>query len=196
LISGNHRQAGAFGGSQGPTLYASAPWRQVKPPKPRAEIAAIALLYYPEIYPKCIEDPATCHYKGYRVDDAWGGGAWVEIGPKSAVLIFGRKGQGKNHYGDGRESDCSPYKGWHSGPYVPQILFYSPVQLAEVASGKTKPWKILPYRVYVPQKEIFNLRCGRFLSVAYDGERKYVYAVEAVTEGRRVVHVWGLETGK
>jgi len=196
LISGNHRQAGAHGGSQGPTLYASAPWEHGNPPKPRIQVASIALLYYPEIYPDCIEKPALCHYKGYRADDSWGGGAWVEVENRTAVLIFGRKGQGKNFYGDGRGMDCSPYKGWHSGPYVPLILFYSPHQLAEVAVGKRKPWKVLPYDTYVPKKEIHNLRCGEFISVAYDSDRKIIYAVEAVDEGSRVVHVWSILNGK
>ena len=48
LIAGNQREAGALGGSQGPTLYALAPWTDGNPPVSGQNLDALALLYYPE----------------------------------------------------------------------------------------------------------------------------------------------------
>lgn len=191
LISGNHRPAGAFGGSQGPTLVASAPWQE-DDLAPGAEIEAVALLYYPEIIP-CIDDHDLCHFPGYRTADAWGGGTWIETGDAAAVLIVGRKGLGENYYGDGRGPfDCDDSKGWHSGPYQPQILFYDPAELAAVAEGQRDPWRLLPYDIYVPEQEVYNFACGNLISAAYDAARRMLYVVEAGAGewGQMAVHVW------
>ena len=99
LIAGNHRGAGAFGGSQGPTLYALAPWEDGNPPESGQNLDALALLYYPTIYPACLDDPDECYFPNYRPKDDWGGGAWVQTADKSGILIFGRKGLGDNCYG-------------------------------------------------------------------------------------------------
>lgn len=47
LASGFHRWNGAFGGQQGPTLYAYGPWSDGNPPAAEAELDTVALLYYP-----------------------------------------------------------------------------------------------------------------------------------------------------
>ena len=192
LISGNHREAGAFGGSQGPTLYASAPWENGNPPAPRTQLDALALVYYPENYPACIDDPTQCSFPNYRVDDQWGGGAWVNANGKNAILIFGRKGLGDNYYGVGRPGDCSIYKGWHSDPYQTEILFYDPEDIKAVVAGQTDPWLVVPYEVYLPHNETFNPQCGVFESVSYDQDRHLIYVVENTGEGRSAVHVWGI----
>jgi hypothetical protein len=199
LISGNHRAAGAFGGSQGPTLYAVAPWEDGDPPASGQNLDALALLYYPEVIECANNDFSQCYYPGYRVSDDWGGGVWVEAGGKSAVLIFGLKGLGDNCYGipgeDCPESLCSDSKGWHSDPYEPQILFYDPMQLADVVAGNKQPWEVLPYAVYRPVNEVFNTDCARLNAVAYDPERHLIYVTESTAGpwGATVVHVWGVQ---
>jgi len=198
LIAGNHREAGALGGSQGPTLYAFAPWEDGSPPASGQNLDAVALLYYPEIYPGCLDNPDECHFPDYRPKDSWGGGAWVQTANRSGVLVFGRKGLGDNCYGTQAEcggDPCDMYKGYHAYPYEPQILFYDPSELAEVAAGTREPWEVLPYEIYSPVDEVLDRECATFGAVAYDQVRRHIYATEreAGPSGETVVHVWSVE---
>jgi len=195
LIAGNHRAAGAFGGSQGPTLYALAPWEDGTPPASGQNLDALALLYYPEIYPECLDDPDECTFPNYRPKDDWGGGAWVQTADQSGVLIFGRKGLGDNCYGTPEEcggDPCDPYKGYHAYPYEPQILFYDPEELKEVTAGTREPWEVMPYEVYSPVSEVLDQECATLGAAAYDQERGLIYVTEqeAGPWGETVVHVW------
>lgn len=199
LIAGNHRQAGAFGGSQGPTLYALAPWLADNPISPGQELTATALLYYPENIDCTNNNFGVCAFIGYRVSDSWGGGAWIEAGGRSAVLIFGRKGLGDNCYGipgeDCPASLCDSSKGWHSHPYEGQILFYDPTELAAVIQGSHQPWEVQPYAVHRPAAQMFNPDCGVLAAVAYDAQRQLIYAAEqnAGEYGATAVHVWRVD---
>ncbi len=196
LIAGNHRQAGAFGGSQGPTLYALAPWEDGNPPSSGQNLDALALLYYPEIYPGCLDDPDTCYFPDYRPADDWGGGAWVQTVTKRGILIVGQKGLGDNCYGAPGSTcgpdPCNPYQGYHAYPYEPQILFYDPQELAEVVAGTRQPWEVVPYALYRPTGEVLNPECGVLGDAAYDRERGFLYVTEreAGPWGETVVHVW------
>ena len=140
---------------------------------------------------------------GYRVDDRWGGAAWVDSGAKSGILVFGLKGLGDNCYGVPNPDDpiepcptslCFQDKGWHSDPYQPQILFYDPAQVAEVAAGTRQPWQVLPYRVYRPLAEVFDPDCAVLNAVAHDRERGLIYVTEAEVGpfGETVVHVFAV----
>jgi len=77
LIGGNHREAGAFGGSQGPTIYALSPWEDGTPPGSPPDsgqnLDALALVYYPETDGCLWVDPGVCCFPGYRTRDIWGG---------------------------------------------------------------------------------------------------------------------------
>ena len=201
LIAGNHREAGAFGGSQGPTLYALAPWEDGDPPgsspEPGQELQALALVYYPESIECLWDDPALCCFPGYRASDIWGGGAWVEAGGRSAILVFGRKALGDNCYGGQSCGDpCDPSKGYHAYPYEPQILFYDPEDLREVIAGTREPWEVLPYEVHSPTNEVLHPECAIFGAVACDGKRGLLYATEQTAGpwGETVVHVWRVRT--
>jgi hypothetical protein len=198
LFAGNHREAGAFGGSQGPTLYALAPWEDGNPPGSGQELDALPLLYYPEIYPECLDDPETCHFPGYRAKDAWGGGAWVQTEQKTGVLLVGRKGLGDNCYGTSDQCGgdaCDPYRGYHAYPYEPQMLFYDPEDLREVATGIQQPWEVVPYTVYSPGTEVMDRACSILGAAAYDQQRGLLYVTEqeAGPWGESVVHVWQVD---
>ncbi|MBL7184267.1 MAG: DNRLRE domain-containing protein [Anaerolineae bacterium] len=198
LIAGNHREAGALGGSQGPTLYALAPWEDGNPPESGQNLDALALLYYPEIYDCVWEDPDVCHFPDYRAMDNWGGGAWVQTANRSGILIFGRKGLGDNCYGTQEEcggDPCVASKGYHAYPYEPQILFYDPGELKEVIAGTREPWEVLPYEVYSPVNEVIDQECAILGAVAYDQERGLIYVTEQVAGpwGETVVHVWEVQ---
>ena len=195
LIAGNHREAGALGGSQGPTLYALAPWEDGNPPASGQNLDALALLYYPEIYDCVWEDPDVCHFPDYRAMDNWGGGAWVQTAGKSGILIFGRKGLGDNCYGTPEEcggDPCVASKGYHAYPYEPQILFYDPGELEEVIAGTREPWEVVPYEVYSSVNEVIDQECAILGAAAYDQERGLIYVTEqeAGPWGETVVHVW------
>ncbi|KPL16754.1 MAG: hypothetical protein AMJ93_15460 [Anaerolineae bacterium SM23_84] len=198
LIAGNHREAGAFGGSQGPTLYALAPWEDGDPPGSGQELDALALLYYPEIYPGCLDDPEACHFPGYRAKDAWGGGAWVQTAGRTGVLIVGRKGLGDNCYGTADQcggDPCDPYRGYHAYPYEPKMLFYDPEELSEVVAGIRQPWEVVPYAVYSPASEVIQPACASLGAAAYDQARGLIYVTEqeAGPWGETVVHVWHVD---
>lgn len=200
LLAGNARPAGALGGSQGPTLYATAPWTDGNPPASGQNLTALALLYYPPV-DGCVEnnDDARCLYPHYRADDSWGGGAWIEAGGKSAVILMGRKGLGNSCYGiPGQEcqpSLCTTDKGWHADPYEPQLLFYDPADLAAVAAGAKEPWTVLPYTIYRPVNELLRPDCAILNAVAYDAAHHLIYATEsqAGPGGETVVHVWEVQ---
>ncbi len=198
LIAGSPREAGALGGSQGPTLYALAPWQDGSPPTSGQNLDALALLYYPEIYPGCYDDPDECHFPNYRAKDYWGGGAWIQTASKSGILIVGQKGLGDNCYGTPEEcanDPCHVYKGYHAYPYQPQILFYDPGELVDVAAGSKQPWDVAPYTVYNAADNVLNSECATLNAVAYDQARQLVYITEreAGPFGETVVHVWRVQ---
>jgi len=198
LIAGNHREAGAFGGSQGPTLYALAPWKDGAPPTSGQNLDALALVYYPEIYDCVWVNPAVCHFSGYRAADNWGGGAWVQTTGASAILIFGRKGLGDSCYGTPEHcggDPCVPSKGYHAYPYEPQILFYDPEDLKAVVAGTKEPWEVLPYEIYSPADKMLGGECATLGAAVYDRERGLLYVAEreAGPSGETVVHVWSVQ---
>jgi hypothetical protein len=200
LLAGYHRESGALGGSQGPTFFATAPWTDGSPPPSGTDLGALALVYYPWVY-ACSEDNAfdQCYLPGYRVDDSWGGAAWVDTGSLHGILLFGLKGLGDNCYGDpGVECPapaCDPYRGWHSDPYQPQVLFFDPDQLAEVAAGSRDPWDVLPSASQALTAEVFDPDCARLAGVAHDPIRRLIYVTEAEAgvDGETAVHVWRVE---
>jgi hypothetical protein len=198
LIAGNHREAGSLGGSQGPTLYALAPWQDGDPPAAGQNLDALPLLYYPENYPGCLDDPAQCAFPGYRPADDWGGGAWIEMAGRAAILIVGRKGLGENCYGSPETCGgdaCNPYQGYHAYPYQPQILFYDPAELTAVVAGTRQPWEVVPYAVYNPLDRVLRPECATLGAAAYDRARGLLYVTEeeAGPWGETVVHVWQME---
>jgi hypothetical protein len=207
LIAGNHRQAGAFGGSQGPTLYAVAPWLDGDPPASGQELAAQPLLYYREHY-ECVwideertnPTPAAgvCDFPGYRAADAWEGGAWIETGERTAVLVFGTKALGPNCYGEAQAcggDPCNESKGYHAYPYQARVLFYDPNELRAAIRSERDPWTVLPYvSMSAGHRVIGASACNGLGDVAYDTEHQRLYVAEqtAGPNGETVIHVWDL----
>ncbi len=208
LIAGNSREAGALGGSQGPTLYALAPWQDGSPPTPGQNLNALALLFYREIISCVWEDPectnineipveGVCDFPNYRAFDHWNGGAWIDAGGKSAIVIVGRKGMGANCYGTQEKCSndpCDMYKGYHAYPYEPQMLFYNPKALLGVLAENEDPWTITPEETYSLTDVAFNADCAEPGSAAYDIQRNILYVAEqdAGPYGETAVHVWSV----
>ncbi|NEV61103.1 DUF4214 domain-containing protein [Thiorhodococcus minor] len=205
LIAGNHREAGAFGGSQGPTLVAVAPWQDGSPPAASQELAAQSLLYYREHY-DCVwlgeerinpmPTAGECDFPSYRAADRWDGGAWVESGERAAVLLFGTKALGANCY-DTAEAcggdPCRESRGYHAYPYQAQILLYDPEDLRASTSGERDPWSVLPYAIVDASSRVLgDASCNGLGDVAYDAERQRLYVAEQIAgpSGETVIHVW------
>ena len=196
LLSGYHRESGALGGSQGPTLFASAPWLEGDPPGPGADLDAVALFYY-RWYIECTENQFdTCDFDEYRVDDQWGGGVWIDTGEVEAILIFGLKGLGDSCYGDPGvecpEPACMMDRGYHSDPYEPRVLFYDPGEVLEIVAGTREPWNIQPYTYFSPVNDVFDPECGFLSAVAFDRAHGLIYVAEQAAGewGDTAIHVW------
>ena len=198
LVSGRSREAGAFGSSQGPALFSSAPWNNGNPPANGTDVDATALLYYPEIY-NCWED-GSCYYPEYKACDDWDGGAWLTADAKSSVLIVGSKGLGDVYYGEGRPEDCEDWKGYHCTPYEGQFLFYHPDDLAAVAAGEKQPWEVLPYAVFNPAQYLWPDCRYRLGGAAFDREHGILYVIQkqvddtSYGDAQPLVHVFKVGT--
>ncbi len=203
LIAGGTREAGALGGSQGPTLFALAPWEDGRPPASGASLDALPLLYYPENVDCVWEDPDTCVYPGYRAVDQWNGGAWIETPAGSAIVITGKKGLGPNCYGEPEEcgnDPCVLSKGYHAYPYQGQILFYDPEDIKAVQSGTRSPWQVLPYQVISLEDISYMGDCTVIGAAAWDSENRRLFITEKEIDdtdygiwGVTAVHVWQVQ---
>lgn len=187
LLSGRHREAGCCGGSRGPALFASAPWRDGVPPgsapPPGGHLAAQALVWYPE---------GGDHFPDYRACDDWSGGVFASHPDGAAVILVGRKSLGEERYGLGRPGDCAHgIQGYHCDPYESQFLFYAPADLAAVAAGALHPWQVLPRAVLRPAEQFWP-GCHKLLGgAAHDRERSLLYVVQAEAfEGQPIIHVF------
>ena len=111
----------------------------------------------------------------------------------------GRKGLGTNHYGLPRNTDCSPYKGYHSDPYERQVIFYDIEELGDVATGKRQPWAVVPYRTWRPT-EFYNrdadgYSCSEVGGMAFDRKNRRLFIIEKSlpsynVDDQAIVHVW------
>jgi hypothetical protein len=203
LIAGGTREAGALGGSQGPTLFALAPWEDGSPPAAGASLDALPLLYYPENVDCVWEDPDMCMYPDYRAVDQWNGGAWMDTPAGSAIVITGKKGLGPNCYGEAEEcgnDPCVLSKGYHAYPYQGQILFYDPEDIKAVQCGTRSPWQVFPYEVMSLEHISYMGECSVIGAAAWDAENRRLFITEKEIDdtdygfwGVTAVHVWQLQ---
>ncbi len=185
LVTGFSREAGAFGGSQGPSLFA------FDPDNPSD---AMDLLWYREIYPGC---PGNCDFPGYESVDSWMGADWVRSPSGDAILISGVKG-GSTCYGSGSAcgDPCLDSQGYHGYPYAPRILFYDPDDLGDRLSGLVEPYEVLPYATWLPT-ELWQQECPNVGGLAFDQASGRLYVAERLAGpfGEGVIHVYQLGVG-
>lgn len=94
-------------------------------------------------------------------------------------------------------------RGWWSSRFEAQFILYNPADLAEVASGRKKPYEPQPYAVVTLDKHLFlnsqnaaahgvgDQRHHRISSVAYDRRNDLLYVLEPHADGAKpIVHVW------
>ena len=183
MVTGFARPAGAFGGSQGPTLIA------FDPDHPGD---AQDLVWYRTRYPSC-PYKEDCDYPGYTSCDSWESATWVSTFRGHAILIAGSKGLGPTRYGTGDPGDCSNYQGYHCDPLEIQVIFYDPKEIAAVLKGKGKPWQLRPYAVWHPS-DFWSDPCAAIGGMAYDAKNQRLYLVEksAGPYGHSVIHTYGV----
>jgi len=164
LATGRFRDGGQ--GSMGPSLFAYGPWNQGNPPASETQLNADTLLLYSDVY-----EGEQYTLNDYHHSDEWSGAAWLTAGDKSAVIFVGTKGRGECWYGDadGPCLDCAGERGWWSDTFAGQLIFYSPVDLAAVATGQMEPYEPQPYAVLDIDEYLYHVspavaprRCGEF----------------------------------
>jgi hypothetical protein len=194
MASGRHRGAGAFGGAQGPALFA---WEPNPDTPPGGDLHGVPLMIYPT---------KGGRWPEYRNKDSFVA-TWVWSDKGQAVVIGCTKGLGPNHYGPG-PSDCYPSKGWHANPYEPRVYLMDPVDLGGVAVGRLRPDDPLPYETVVPEfpwrtpakGENPDCRHPWFAAMTYDpqGRRLFVLQARAYVAGEyngTVIHVLHVSDG-
>ncbi len=207
LATGRFRDGGQ--GSQGPTLFALAPWQHGNPPEAGTDLKAVTLLRYSVV----TDDPeAKKGLKNYHHSDEWAGAAWLTDGSRAAVVFVGTKGQGKCWYGfangvvwpeEGPWPEVPPYpndqRGWWSERFVRQMLLYDPADLAKVAAGTMKPHEPQPYAVVDLDPFLFSIKgkqdLYKVVACGADQERGRLYVFErnADEDDRAIVHVWEIK---
>lgn len=212
LATGRFRDGGW--GGQGPTLFAYGPWNDGNPPAPNDTLRTITpLLLYGIHQPGVVEitNDDSMKINGYKEADEWSGGAWLTVGDNASVIFVGTKGTGNCWYGfsDGTVwPDSAPYpdvppyphddRGWWTDDIQAQILFYSPTNLAAVASGTMETWEPQPYATLNIDPYLFDPgftyeRYKRYSVGAscFDRTRGFLYIVERrADEDKSLIHVW------
>ena len=169
LISGFWTATGLQNSSHGPSMFAySLP--QALPPG--GSIEMLPLVWHP------MQKPLD----GHKPADRWGGGAWLTLGQKQAVIMIGQKSMGETYYGLARPEDCTVDKGWHGTPYETHVYFYSPASLIHSAHGAINPTDIQTWMRWTDRSEGGGIgqylfpRCYRDVGgVAYDRDHQLLY---------------------
>lgn len=205
LLIGRFRDGGLSG--MGPTLFATAPWREDALPA-NTELPYTQLLEYAH------GDQSIDNYvfpnaaAGYKHNDNWKGAAWLRSQNRDAVVFVGNKALGHTWYGYYLDymdlewavfnvpqppiSRQDPDKGWKSHNNIPMMLFYDPDDLAAVANGTMQPAEPQPYAAFRPDTTLFFGPDRYQRSASYDAANERLYVVEgnALQFNDAVVHVW------
>ena len=220
LATGRFRD-GSWGGL-GPALIAIGPWNEGNPPPPGAVLQEVVpLLMYGENVPGAPELAITDEHRmqGYSEPDEWSGGAWLQAGDKSAVVLLGTKAIGESWYGfsngvvypiSGDPDEEYPEvpdwphdnRGWWSDDISARVIFFDPAQLGAVALGQMGTWQPQPYAVLNLDEYLFDPgydyeRGKRYLlgAAAFDRENALLYVIERLADEdeRSLVHVFQVE---
>ncbi len=199
LIVGNTYISGSSVPSNGPSLYAVAPWETGALPANGGYTNAVELLKY----------GASEDYEHRSINYSWDefgqGGAWLTTGSQSAVAISYRRSVGDTWYGyDNGVQNCEydipepPFGSHGTGAtdWEASLLFYNPADLEDVASGAMDSWDPLPYACYnmAPFSLVENggARAG---AIAYDSNNGYIYFIDhngdpGYEYGYSIIHAW------
>ncbi len=159
-------------------------------------VHAVPLLYYPGDHPLAAWDGTSVIYNGTTEIH----GAVIPDGTRT-LLFVGRQGTGTFCYGEGgANAACNDPvnddKGNHAYPYRYQIWAYDLADLADVKTGKRKPWDVRPYDIWVLSLP-FDEPAKHLGGVAYDPARRLLYVSQMLADKdeyafRPLIHVFRL----
>jgi len=206
LIVGSNYLAGSGVPSHGPSLFAIAPWETGSLPPNGGSCTAVELVRY-----------SSGAAPEHRVIDwamgEWGeGGAWLEVGGRSAVAISYLRSIGDSWYGDSLGSfHCNddipepPFgeKGTAGTDWKTGFMLLNPADLADVAQGKKQSWEPQPYCVF----DIGHFSMlpgggdGNAGAIAFDATNKRIYYIEhngdpGYEYGYGMLHVFALRAAE
>jgi hypothetical protein len=206
LMVGNTYVSGLGVPSHGPSLYAIAPWEGGTLPPNGGSCTAVELLRYSS---GAAPENRVINW----TMDMWGdGGAWLEIGGRSAVAISFSRSVGESWYGDALGV-------FHSTDDIPEpafgdrgvgmtdrktgLMLYNPADLAAVAAGTMERWEPQPYCVF--DFDRFSIKPGGGNGIAgaitYDAQNRRLFFIEHngdpdYPDGYSMLHVWTLREGE
>lgn len=183
LISGFWTATGLQNSSHGPAMFA---YKLPRGLLTGGSIEMTPLVWYSQ----------ECPLAGHQPPDRWGGGAWLTLGDKQAVVTICQKSMGPTYYGLARPEDCDENKGWHGTPYETQVYFYAPASLIHSPHGAIHPNDVQPWMRWTNLSEGGGIgqylfpRCYRDVGgVAYDREHQLLY-VSQPNAGATPDHPW------
>lgn len=166
LIAG-YNSLPTIGRSFGPPFFA---FEAPTVAEPRTRLDAQVLALYED------ENEAL---EGFSRADLTGGAAWITTSDGAdAIVTVGRRALGEVHDGAPREDDCGTDTGVHGGPYEPQIQFYDPADLAQVAAGEMEPFLVRPYRSWNPSDFLVPTCEWELSSISFDATTGRIYVVQ------------------
>ncbi|MCB2154923.1 hypothetical protein KQI84_08545 [bacterium] len=204
LICGNAYQSGLGVPSHGPSLFATAPWESGALPAQNETCSAIELLRY--------SSGATPEHRveNWSMGEDGQGGAWLEIGGSSAVVMSTIRCVGDHWYGyaDGtfQSDDDIPEpmfggRGNGASDWKMSLLFYNPADLETVAAGTMESWEPQPYAVF-DLDQFSRKPGGTELSgaITYDATNQRIYLIEFNGDpgyewGYDMLHAFALQPG-
>ncbi|KPL11169.1 hypothetical protein AMJ85_04335 [candidate division BRC1 bacterium SM23_51] len=202
LIVGNTYTSGLGVPSHGPSLYAIAPWEGASLPSNGGSCTAVELLRYSS---GAAPENRVINW----TMDGWGdGGAWLEIGGRSALAISCVRSVGDTWYGDSLGT-------FHSQDDIPEppfgsrgvgatnmkngLMLYNPADLAAVAAGTLQSWDPQPYCIFdfdrfSMKEQGDNAMAG---AIAFDAQNNRLFYIEhngdpGYPDGYSMLHVWTL----
>lgn len=188
VVAGWGESTGAPLASRGPSFFA------FEPPvvgEPEQRIDATELTFY-----KAPDEQVN----GYLPADEAPGGDWITTSDgRQAVVLVGTKAS-THRRGNAQEGNCKQYNANHGDPYSPQVVFYQPTDLAEVASGERRASEVEPYLTWDPRQYLIPTCNWRLSSISFDQENSRAYVVQVIDhsaqtdfEGLPVIHVFKID---
>jgi hypothetical protein len=159
LVCGRHRDGQ---GPSGPTLYAYNPYNTAgELVESGAMLSVTTLLRYDDL--ACWENPSDNCIIDHCPEDAYTGAAFIEDGPRRAVVFARRKafdadgdGTARCWYGYPNGQTCPPVcecsncggnRGFQAEALRAELAFFRARDLGLVAAGLMEPWEPQPYAV-------------------------------------------------
>jgi O-antigen/teichoic acid export membrane protein len=108
----------------------------------------------------------------------------------SSVLFVGTTGIGDYCYGYAPDCGAPGYdKGEHAFPYRAYVWAYDAVELAQVRSGRKKPWDVKPYATW--ELPLGDINFDTIAGVAYDPATSRVFISQKLADGALpLIHVF------